>query len=64
MAKISWRQLQKEYDASMVGGQMVAVVEGKHVLLGHLSNGEFIFSEAGEALAEPSAPADTKSVAK
>lgn len=47
-----WDALCKTYNADLVGGQLIAVIDGKHTTLGHVSQGQLVLTEAGLALSK------------
>jgi len=47
-----WDALASKFNAEMVGGQLIAHINGKHVCLGQLVGGVFYKSLEAEALAE------------
>lgn len=46
----AWDAIASKFNADMVGGQLIAFVNGKHVCLGTLTNGTFNLSLDGHAL--------------
>lgn len=64
MAKMTWKEMQKEYNAEFVAGQLIGFANGKHVELGHMTDGEFFYSEAGAELADSADKAPDKAADK
>lgn len=47
-----WDAIVAQLDAQIVGGQLIAVIAGKHVMLGHINHGQLVLTDEGKAAAE------------
>lgn len=47
-----WDTLVERYNAEPVGGQLIALVDGKHTTLGYISNGQLVLTPEGQRLNE------------